>query len=217
MAKPIQPVSIDGIEFDALIESSKTYENDVPTYPVEENYEISDSIIHKAIPLNMTLFLTNTGVTWRDRIPYSPSRVQEVLEKLEDLYFKNTPVTIVTSEETYQNMAIVSMELSKKLETGTSRQIPISFRQIRVTESATTTIPAEYGKSGVTGANAGTANTTSSDVPGASGSSSSKAAAEDGNGSLGYFLGGAAGLYETAGSSNLLGGVGNIVSSFLGE
>ena len=167
MAKATQPVAIDGIEFDALIDESKTYEADVPVYPVEQGFEVSDTIILKALTLSMTLYLTNTPVTWRERHGSSPSRVRDVISQLEALYFKKLPVTVVTSERTYSNMAIISMELKKSIETGSSREIPITFQEIRVTEAATTTIPDSYGKSGETGANAGTASVTSSPAPAA--------------------------------------------------
>jgi len=173
MALAKQPVSIDGIEFDALIEESKTYEADVPSYPVEEGFEISDTIILKPLSLSMTLFLTNTPVTWKVFHGASPSRVQDILKQLEALYFQKKPVTVVTSERTYSNMAILRFELSKTKENGTSREIPIEFQEIRVTESRTTTIPDEYGKSGATGTNAGTANTTSVGSPASEDSSTS--------------------------------------------
>ena len=163
MAK--QPVSVGGITFDALMDESKTLEADVPTYPVEEGFEVSDAIILKPLTLSMTLFLTNTPVTWKQRHGSSPSRVQEVLKKLEELYFKKAPVTVITSERTYKNMAILSIELTKSLENGTSREIPITFQEIRVTEAKTTTIPDSYGKSGTTGSNAGAASTKTSPPP----------------------------------------------------
>jgi hypothetical protein len=87
--------------------------------------------------------------------------VQEVITQLEALYFTKQPVTVITSERTYPNMAIQSFELKKSVETGSSREIPITFQEIRVTEAATTTIPDSYGKGGATRANAGTASVTS--------------------------------------------------------
>ena len=162
MARATQPVQINGVSFDALIDESKSYEADVPAYPVERGFEVSDTIILKPLSLSMTLFLTNTPVTWKARHGTSPSRVQDVIKQLEKLYFAKEPVTVVTSERTYQNMAIISFELKKSLETGMSREIPIMFQEIRVTEAATTTIPDSYGKSGATGTNAGTASVTTS-------------------------------------------------------
>jgi len=165
MARAKQPVSIDGIEFDALIDLSETWESDVPSYPTEAGFDVSDTIILRPLTLSMTLFLSDMPVTWRQRHGSNPMRVQEVIKRLEELYFKKTPVTVVTNDKTYRNMAIVSIKLTKTKETGQSREIPVSFQQIRVTESRTTTIPDSYGKSGATGANAGMANTTADDAP----------------------------------------------------
>lgn len=165
MARARQPVSIDGITFDALIDETQTLEADVPAYPVERGFEVSDAIIIKPLLLSMTLYLTNTPVTWRQRHGTSPARVQDVLKRLEAAFFKREPLTVVTSDRTYRNMAILSIELKKSLETGTSREIPIMFQEIRVTEAQTTTIPDSYGRGGATGTNAGTASTTSSWTP----------------------------------------------------
>ena len=99
-------------------------------------------------------------------------------------------------------MAILSVSISKSTEMGYARQIPISFKEIRVTSSKTTTIPDSYGKSGTTGANAGTASTSAGNTPSASGKSSGgTAGAESGNGSRGSiaFHG-----YNSAKSSGLL-------------
>jgi hypothetical protein len=195
MARARQPVTINGVSFDALIDEAKTYEADVPAYPVEKGFEVSDAIILKPITLSMTLYLTNTPVTWRTRHGASPSRVQDVLKQLEAVYFSREPVTVVTSERTYPNMAIVSIELKKTLETGSSREIPIRLQEIRVTEAQTTSIPDSYRRpppapsadmpfpdmppfpemghmGGTSGTNAGTASTTSSPAPAASGSGS---------------------------------------------
>ena len=57
-------------------------------------------------------------------------------------------------------MWIQSITISKNLELGTSKEIPISFQKINVTSLSTTSIPASYGKSGATKQNNGTANTT---------------------------------------------------------
>jgi len=190
MATVRQPVSIDGITFDALLDESQPFEADVPVYPVEKGYEVSDSIILKARTLSMTLYLTNTPVTWSALHGISQTRVRDVTRLLKEKYFAKKPVTVMTGEETFRNMAIVSFELTKSLETGTSREIPITFQEIRVTESTTTTIPDGYG---MTGVNAGTASTTAKPAP---------AAPESGSkGSI---------LYSLANATGLLGGGGSL-------
>lgn len=159
MAKATQPVSINGLEFDALISESRTLEATVPEYSIETGFSVSDSIILSPEKLEMTLFVTNTPVTWYRRHGASQNRVDSVVKQLEELYFAKEPVTIVTSDATYTNMAIESMTISKSLEVGYAREIPISFKKIRITSAKTTTIPDSYGKSGATAASVGTAST----------------------------------------------------------
>ena len=161
MARATQPVSINDLEFDALIDESRTLEASIPEYSVESGFSVSDAIILSPEKLSMTLYVTNTPVTWKQRHGSDPSRIYTVVKRLEEIYYKGEPVTITTSDATYTDMAIESLSINKSLETGYAREIPISFKKIRVTSAKTTTIPDSYGKSGKTAASAGTANISS--------------------------------------------------------
>lgn len=158
MAKVRQPVTIDDIEFDALLEENQDYTASIPEYTTEEGFAVSDTIALNAEALAMTLFVTDTPVTWLDR--HGTGRTEEVIKKLKDLYFKHTPVTVTTNREVFSNMGIESLSFGKNVETGKAREINITLKKIRVTKIKTTTIPSSYGKSGDTEAAAGTANTT---------------------------------------------------------
>ena len=46
MARALQPVSIEDVEFDALVDSTETLSADAPTYPVETGFEVSDTFTH---------------------------------------------------------------------------------------------------------------------------------------------------------------------------
>lgn len=158
MAKAIQPVSLDGIEFDALMSSENTFEASVPEYSVEDGFSVSDTVLLGEERLSLVLYLTDTPVTWA-QAHAGPGRVAEVVNQLKQKYYDKQPVTVVTSEEIYENMAIESISINKSLENGYAREIPISLRKIRITETRTATIPSNYGRSGPTKANAGTAST----------------------------------------------------------
>lgn len=179
MARAKRPVSINGLEFDALMGQDQTLTATVPSYAVEDGSTVSDTIILEPESLSMTLFVTNTPVTWVNRFGVSTSRVANVEKRLRELYTKREPVTVITTDETYTNMAIESIGFSKSTEAGYSREIPITFKKIDVTIARTTTIPASYGKSGATGASAGTANSSS----GSTGSSGSGSGSKGSNGS----------------------------------
>lgn len=177
MARAKQPVSIDGIEFDALLEQSRDYEADVPEYATEKGFSVSDTIILKAETISMTLYVTDTPVTWRNRFGSGGGRVESVVKRLEQLYFAKKVFTVVTSDAVYDNMVLTSMSISKSSDVGYAREIPISLKKIIVTESKTVTIPASYGKSGTSSASAGTASTSSA---------SSNSSSNEKNGSILY-------------------------------
>lgn len=185
MARAKQPVSIDGIEFDALLEQSRDYEADVPEYATEKGFSVSDTIILKAETISMTLYVTDTPVTWRNRFGSGGGRVESVVKRLEQLYFAKKVFTVVTSDAVYDNMVLTSMSISKSSDVGYAREIPISLKKIIVTESKTVTIPASYGKSGTSSASAGTASTSSASN-GSSSSSSSNSSSNEKNGSILY-------------------------------
>ena len=54
MARNLKPVSIAGIEGDALISEDISYSADIPEYPVENGYNVSDTVILKPIQLSIT-------------------------------------------------------------------------------------------------------------------------------------------------------------------
>ncbi len=171
MPRATQPVSINGIEFDALISQEQTLTAKAPEYTVEDGFPVSDNVSLDSEPLNMVLYLTNTPVTWYNRHGSSPSRVAQVEKQLKELYFAKEPVTVVTSDDVFTDMVITSVCFKKSLETGFDREIPIAFKKVRITKARTATIPESYGRGGATGASAGTANTSAGSSGSGSGSS----------------------------------------------
>lgn len=181
MARAKQPVSVNGIEFDALMSEDRGHEATVPEYPVEDGFVVSDAIILGAETLNMVLFVTDTPVTWRSHA--GQGHADQVCNELEELYYTAEPVTVVTTDKVYTNMAIENIGFSKSTEIGYAKEIQIAFRKIRVTSAKTTTIPDSYGKSGATAASAGTANTSAGSSGGAGGSGGSSGGSRSGNNS----------------------------------
>ncbi len=196
MTAPKQPVTIDGIEFDALIEESVSYDADVPQYPTEKGFNVSDNITLQPETISMKLFVTDTPVTWASRHGVTPGRTETVISKLKELYFSKKVVSVVTSSQVYESMAITSISLEKNSDYGNAREIPISLQKIVVTESTTVTIPDSYGKSGTTAVPNGTANTVSKrqSYSGGSGSGSYRTSARSSSGSSG-------GRYSSEGTS----------------
>lgn len=206
MARAKQPVSVNGIEFDALISQTDTLEATVPEYTVEDGFVVSDAIILNPEKLDMTLYITDTPVTWYSRHGSGQDRVETIVKQLQELYFTAEPTTVVTSAKSYTNMAIESLSISKSVEIGYAREVSISFKKIRVTSAKTTTIPDSYGKSGTTQASAGTASTSSGSSGGSSGSGSGSGGGSSGSGSNSGSSGGSKSsiLYSAANSIGLI-------------
>ena len=199
MARAKQPVSVADIEFDALIDSEEGYEADVPEYPTEKGFSVSDTIVLKADTLNMTLYVTDTPVTWRERTGSGPGKTEGVVRRLKDLYFAKKILEVTTTDCVYSNMVITSMNIKKSVEVGYAREIPITFKKIEVTETATSEIPASYGKSGKTAKAAGKASTTAASTAGNGSSGGSSASGSSSSSSRGSVL------YNAASSFGLLG------------
>lgn len=196
----IQPVSVAGIEFPAMLDETQTFTSDIPEYPVETGFVISDNITLQPMELPLTLLLSDTPLTWRGRV----RSMSEVESMLKELYFSKTPFTVVTPSGTFESMGITSMQIKRSSENGYNKEVSLSLRQINVTATKTAAIPDSYGKSGATGANAGTASTSAGSTStgggssgggsGGSGSSSGSSSGKRSSGSILYNVASSAGL-----------------------
>lgn len=183
----LKPVSVAGIEFDALIEEQKTLSATIPVYPVEDGFPVSDTIILEPVSVSMTLYVSNTPVTWLYRHGTSNSRVNNICNRMEELWLSRQLVKIVTTDTVYTNMGLTSISIKHSKEIGYAREISLTAQKIRVTSRKTASIPSYILKAGETMANAGTASTstTSSSAGTASGStggSSGSAGSSGGSG-----------------------------------
>lgn len=182
MARRLKPVSIAGIEFDALLEETKSMTATIPTYPVEDGFPVSDTIILDPISLQMTLYLTNTPVTWLYRHGSSTDRVRRICDRIEELWLDKELVKIVTPDAIYKSMGITSLTIKKSKDLGYAREISLSAQKVRVTERRTVAIPAYILKSGETQANAGTASTSTSSAKSDASAGSSSGSAKGNTG-----------------------------------
>lgn len=153
-----QPVNIGGIACDALIHHELGMETDIPDYPVEEGFSVQDTMILKPKTLTLTVIVSNTPITFRSGA--SPTRVQQVAARFQELYTRRELITVTSSKGVFKNMGITSLSLPYDVSTKTSLEIPITLKEVLTTSSKAVTIPSEYGRGGDTGTTAGTASTT---------------------------------------------------------
>ena len=203
MVRAMQPVSVEGIEFDALMSSTEAYDATVPEYSVETGFAVSDTIILSPEALDMTLLVSNRPVTWAKRFGNSEDRVAEVVKRLKSLYFQKKLITVTTSSETYTDMAILIHIIPNTNAIMEAMEIPIKDKNYRDTATKTATIPYSNLKSGASAASAGTASTSKGSSGGGSGSGSGSGSNSGGGSSGGSQKSGSI-LYSAAAGMGLM-------------
>lgn len=181
--KAIEPVSIDGTEFDARINSQEHMSATVPEYPTENGVSISDNVALDAMELTMTLYLTATPITWESRHGSGEEHISATCEKLRKQYVSRDPLEVVTCDMTYSNMVIKDVQFKKSDDIGVAMEIPITLKQVATTASEKVDIPAGLGKGGTTKKNTGRTGTGSASVTQSSGSSGSGSSGSSSSGS----------------------------------
>lgn len=160
--RKLKPVSIGGIEFDALIDETKNYNATIPKYAVEDGFPVSDTIILDPLSLQMTLYVSNTPVTWLYRHGSSVDRVNKICDEIEEMWLDKKLVKIVTTDNIYKSMGLLSISIRKSSEIGYAREISLQAQKVYITKRKKTKIPAKILKSGKTKAKAGSASTSKS-------------------------------------------------------
>lgn len=157
-----QPVSIWGIEFDALIDEQKTMSSKIPVYPVENGFPVSDTITNEPLSLNLNLYISNTPVTWLFRHGTSKDRVTMICNLIEKKWLEKNLTKIVTSDTIYTDMGITSIVIKKSSDIGYAREVSVTAQKVYITKKRTTVIPNYSLKSGKSKASAGKASKSSS-------------------------------------------------------
>ena len=146
--KRLKPVAIDGITFDAMLSEQKDLNATIPKYPVESGFPISDTIVLEPIGIQMTLYISNTPVTFLYRHSNSMDRVKKICEQIEKLWLSKKLVKIVTPDTIYTDMGLTSISIKKSKELGYAREISITATKVRITNTKTASIPDYVLKSG---------------------------------------------------------------------
>lgn len=160
MSKATVPASLGGVEFDCTISRERSYEADVPEYPVEDGYYVSDSILKKPLVIEVTAFITNMPVTWAKRHSGN-NRVKTVIDELLNIYLSGTLVRFVTPDKVYENMAITKLGIPED-EFLNAVEITISLKEVTVT-TANVMVVSSYDYSGSSADSAGSTATTDED------------------------------------------------------
>ena len=183
--KKLKPCSVWGIEFDAMIEEQRNYSASIPSYPVEDGFNISDTIINEPLVLQLTLYVSNTPVTFLYRHKNTKNRVTKICEQIEKKWLSKQLTKIVTLDAIYKDMGITSISIKKTAEIGYAREISVTARKVYKTSRKVSKIPKHILKAGKSMAKAGKASVSKTSARASSEKVSSESVASNTNGGLG--------------------------------
>jgi hypothetical protein len=150
---PIGEKSIGGFVIDAFLVEEYNYANSMTNLTVEEGDNISDHVIEEPDTIDIEAFIGQTefktyeGTVETDlskvEIPDDPkTRIRQAYHELLRMKRERQPVDIVTGLDTFTDMVIVSLNISRDAETGADLPFSMSFQKIKTVKSEETQIAA---------------------------------------------------------------------------
>lgn len=138
------PVSVGGVQFDALLDIIEKYDANVPTLKTDRGYDNSDDIIPNLMKVDMKLFVTPTPVTWKNIPSHFGRNPKEVVDALKELMNERKPVFVTTVKKNYSNMMIQKVTVNKTADIGYALEVDISLVQLTRAPYSHYAMPGNY-------------------------------------------------------------------------
>lgn len=136
---------IGGVTFDALIDEKQSYSANIPEYPIETGFSVSDNMSIEPEELSLTLYVSDAPVTY-DEGNGLGSRSLTKVEQLKEMWLKREVITITTTSKTYENYCITSFSVNHTRKIGYAREISLSAKQVRITSTKTVEVAPQVEK-----------------------------------------------------------------------
>jgi hypothetical protein len=121
---------------DATESFSVNYANEVTEYPVESGFSITKGIIKK----NNTFTITGIISDYHLKESYN-FRSDKVLNDLKTIKETRNFVSLSIKDNIFANLIIASIEAEESSSGGIAKRVTISFTEVRVASSRTTSVP----------------------------------------------------------------------------
>lgn len=141
--------SIGGFVIDAFLKENYSFKNKVTDIPIEEGSTISDHVIPEQDKISIEAFIGRTEFAVidingnADEINFPPStqnRIKQNYKELKRLKESRQPLTLSLGLDIYKNMIITDFDIDRDAESGKDLPFSMSFTQVRIVKSETTTI-----------------------------------------------------------------------------
>jgi len=157
--------SIGGFEIDAFISEKYSFSNSVTELPVEDGSNVNDNVVSGATAISIEAFIgmakfeTINGDSveyeaWEGDIPETAAelpqedpkaRIIQAYYELKRLKEEKQPLTVELGLDTFPNMVITSFEIDRNVQNGADLPFSMSFKEVRIVKSETTTVNSSRG------------------------------------------------------------------------
>ena len=137
--------SVGAVELDLILDESHSKNAQVTENPLQDGRAVSDSIYLELREGSLTGLVSNHSI--KHSVPPDRQTAEGLLDKAENYQLENRAkqawedlkslmdskqlVTIVTSLEVYDNVAITSIETERDGDTGDALEIKVGFKQVQ--------------------------------------------------------------------------------------
>lgn len=135
------PTKIGAIEVDILVQQEHKLESDVTEHPVEDGFPVADHVIRKPVKVSMVVGVSQSPVTWLDKLGSETDKISNALTAFEQIYKNAQPVTIATPTDIWDNMVMTSASFPRNADNKNLVRIPCDFTQIRKVKVKTVDLP----------------------------------------------------------------------------
>ena len=140
----VTPAVIDSLTVDATIEEVHTAEVDTTENPVEQGVDVTDHARPKPRPLQMEGIVSDTPLP-SPAGGAVPGRSLSAYKQLLDLWASPRLITITTGLETYSNMVMKSLVVTRNASSGRAVRFRAMFQEVQLVQNQTVQI-ARKGK-----------------------------------------------------------------------
>lgn len=163
---PKSPTTVGALKVDIVRTFEYQMDQAVTEHPVETGFEVHDTIVNKAIKVDMTIGISTHPVTWMHKNGYGQQKFASGLTALEQIRDNKEPVTIVRPDKIWSNMVMVNARPARTDESKSIIWVNCSFVHITKVATQTTEVPEDIvdesarDSAGETAADGGTATQT---------------------------------------------------------
>ena len=137
MPEITQQATIGDLKVDVVLERETVFDSEVTEYPVEGGFPVHDHVTRKPMKLSLLVVCTPTPVVGSP----SQSRMNEVVNTIQNMYKAAEPVTVTLPDAIYRDMVMVHAPLPRNVKDGYCYRMQIDLVQIRKAKAKSEEIP----------------------------------------------------------------------------